>query len=541
MVDINKLVSKHYFGTEELLSLIQKQLNEAKVLAEDEERTEKFSAAAFYKTALKSFKPPTEQAGKLGTDERRDFQKYIASNIKGATLSEKIASINAIVDGKVEGEPKISEIMASLGAVKMLQQTLDDFNESTAGFLFEAFLSGLLRGTQVTERVGGTLPIEDVMFFVDPKTGQGGQPVSLKLLSPSTKVEGSLFNLLGFFARPEIAAVAEDKGIEYIVATKTKKNELDMYSFNIKPSNFFNWVQEKHFKLSDYKEKEQLREATESVDPNDPKQIDFMKEQWETFFLARSPMFGLESVEFNYDWPNASYYWKVAPFASRAKGPATRTAEIVLSPAGKKAFSQWVSSDLAEKDFSDLEVSPELEESFLAGDTQAAQTIAQIGNERQRSYMRSILGAGYEVREAPVHIQKWWATNVKGEVEYGDVAKKINALVEAGDAQSIVEWAGILQGLIKDAKFVINQNRVRSEGILYGTIDVNKSKIYRTLQSYSKQLERLVAPLYQEMDNLTKQINGYYLQNRVGDAFKASRTAQKLVDHTNVLTKETEK
>ena len=68
---------------------------------------------------------------------------------------EKIASINAIVDGNVEKNPKISEIMASLGAVKMLQQTLDDFNESTAGFLFEAFLSGLLKGKQVTERVGG--------------------------------------------------------------------------------------------------------------------------------------------------------------------------------------------------------------------------------------------------------------------------------------------------------------------------------------------------------------------------------------------------
>ena len=537
MVDINKLVSKHYFDAEELLSLIQEQLNEVRVLAEDEETAEKFSAAAFYKTALKSFKPPTEQAGKLGTDERRDFQKYIASNIKGNTLSEKIASINAIVDGKIEGEPRISEIMASLGAVKMLQQTLDDFNESTAGFLFEAFLSGLLRGTQVTERVGGTLPIEDVMFFVDPKTGQGGQPVSLKLLSPKTTIEGSLENLLGFFMRPDIAAVAEDKGIEYIVATKTKKNELDVYSFNIRPSNFFHWIDEKFFKLTGYQDK-QLQEVAEKSDPD---QIDFKKEQWEQFFLARAPMFGLESVEFNYNWPNASYYWKVAPVASRAAKKASMVAEIILSPAGKKAFSQWVGSDLAEKDFSDLEVSPELEESFLAGDIQAAQAIAQIGNERQRSYMKSIYGAGENFREAAVHIQRWWAVNVRGETEYSDKAKEINALAQAGDGDSIIEWAKILRGSLVARQFHINPNRVRSEGVLYGTVDVNKSKIYRTLQRYSKQLERLVAPLYQEMDNLTKQINGYYMQNRVGDAFKASRTAQRLVDHTNVLTKETEK
>ena len=155
----------------------------------EEEVKKGFSAARFYKTALKSFDAPTEKAGELGTDERMSFQKYVARNIKGTTLKEKISSINAVASGEASKRKdlKISEIMGSLAAIKMLQQTLDDYNESTAGFLFEAFLSGLLKGKQVTEKVGGTLPIEDCMFFVDPKTGQDGQPVSLKLLSPTTK------------------------------------------------------------------------------------------------------------------------------------------------------------------------------------------------------------------------------------------------------------------------------------------------------------------------------------------------------------------
>ena len=375
------------------------------------------------------------------------------------------------------------------------------------------------------------------MFFVDPKSGHGGQPVSLKLLSPKTTIEGSLENLLGFFMRPDIAAVAEDKGIEYIVATKTKKNELDVYSFNIRPSNFFHWIDEGYFRLSGYKER-QLQEAAEASDPD---QVDLKKEQWEQFFLARAPMFGLESVEFNYDWPNASYYWKVAPLASRAAKRAINTAEIMLSPAGKKAFSQWVDSELAESDFVNLDVSPELEEAFRAGDIEAAKSIAQIGNERQRSYMRSIYGAGERFRESAVHIQRWWAVNVRGETEHSDIAKKINALAQAGDANSIIEWAKSLKALLIKKQFHIHPNRVRSEGVLYGTVDVNKNKIYRTLQKYSKQLERLVAPLYQEMDNLTKQINGYYLQNRVGDAFKASKTSQRLVAHTDSLAREAEK
>jgi hypothetical protein len=545
MKDVDSLIENYFKPEKRKSSTALLKLIEEVVEEENNTITEKkeanFSAVSFYKTALKSFKPPTEQAGKLGTDERLNFQKYIANNIKGENLAAKIQSINAIVEGGPEGEPKISEIMASLGAVKMLQQMLDDFNESTAGFLFEAFLSGLLRGTQVTERVGGTLPIEDVMFFVDPKTGASGQPVSLKLLGPKTKIEGSLENLLGFFMRPEIAAEAEARGIEYIVATKTKKNELDMYSFNIKPSNFFYWIDERFFKIADYKEKEQLQEAIKSISPE---AIDANKQQWENQFLKyRAPMFGLDSseVEFKYDhWKNASYYWNVVKAPSVAKGMhAIKTAEVMLSPAGKKAFANWAKSDVG-SDIAQFVVPPELEEAYRAGDTYKAVEIAKLGRKRLSSYMKSILGGGERFRESAIHIQRWWAANVKGEVAYGDIAKKINALVKAGDAQSIIQWAKVLTGLMKkgEKQFVINPIRVRSEGTLYGTIDINKRKIYRTLQKYSAQLERLVAPIYQEMDNLTSQINGYYLQNRVKDAFKASDTAKRLVDHTSQLSEE---
>jgi hypothetical protein len=192
---------------------------------------------------------------------------------------------------------------------------------------------------------------------------------------------------------------------------------------------------------------------------------------------------------------------------------------------------------LAEEDFIELAISPELQEAFEAGDVQSAIQIAKIGNDRQRSYMRSIVGAGETFRESEIHITRWWAANVKGEHVYGDTAAQINALAQAGDAESIVKWAKIM-GLLTSAQFHIIQNRVRSEGTLYGTIDVNKRKIYRSLQKYSMLLEKLVAPLYEEMDNLTNQINGYYLQNRPGEAFKAAATAQRLVTHTSQLSRE---
>ena len=130
-------IKENFFQEKINLNLLMEMVGQ--VVSEDEKGEQtKFSAARFYNTALKSFNAPTEQAGKMGTSERQLFQKYITRNVRGTTLSEKINSINAIVDGAVQEATKISEIMGVLGAVKMLQQTLDDFNESTAGFLFEA-------------------------------------------------------------------------------------------------------------------------------------------------------------------------------------------------------------------------------------------------------------------------------------------------------------------------------------------------------------------------------------------------------------------
>jgi len=563
MVDINKLVSKHYVNSGSLLEMIEEQLSQARerlledVSNEAQLETDEF-AVNVYNTMLKAFRAPTEQAGKLGTSERDDFQSYIASNVEGLTLSKKILSINKILEGRMEGEPSISEIMGSLGAVKMLQQTIDDFNESTAGFLFEAFLSALLEGKQVT---GGSLPIEDVRFFVDPKTGKGGQPVSLKLLAPGTKIEGSLQLLLDFFMKPEVAAVAEDRGIEYVVATKTKKDTLDLYSFNIKPSNFFYWIHEEYFDLKGYK-KRKIQEATEP-DPMSPEEVNFKKERWEKAFLLRAPMFGLDpsQVKFNYDWGSkGSGNWKtVVRKPSIAAATAGSVAEIMLSDEGQRAFDLWANSEFGngpdsvqewdgEKlTFSQLVISPEDEEAFRSDDPQrkntAAVRIAWLGRYRRASYLNSILGTSEDFHEAPVHITRWWDHNIKGEHEYSNIVNKINALVQANDAESIIEWASLLKGLLRKGRtqFHIQPMTVRSGGTLYGTIRFNKTNILRALQRYSKILEKLVAPLYQEMDNLTNQINGYYLKNRVGDAFKASDTAKRLATHTATLSREAQK
>lgn len=543
-------IKENFFQEDLDLGVLFEMIEEVEGEDVEAQSSAKFSAARFYKTALKSFDAPTEQAGKIGTEERQNFQKYITRNVRGTTLAEKISSINAIVEGGVQGEPKISEIMGSLGAVKMLQQTLDDFNESTAGFLFEAFLSGLLQGTQVTDRVGGSLPIEDCMFFVDPKTGAGGQPVSLKLLSPKTRIEGSIPNLLAFFRRPEIAAVAEEKGIEYIVATKTVKNELDIYSFNIKPSNFFYWIEEKYFDFESYA---RSSEPDALLEQKSLEQVDSAKNDWETFFLQRAPMFGLDpaQVTFNYEWRSASRDWRkvVSPPSSststRAAGQSVRrTAEIILSPLAKKKFESWRVSGLRVPSDTDHLETDRLEAEFMSEDPQAsmqaAKQLAIIGKNRLIAYFDSIEHVGETVREFAGHIQRWWALNKRGEQHVdSDVVASLQALLEDGSAESIIRWSETLASILTENQFDVHPVRVRSEGTIYGSINVNKQKIYRTLQQYSSQLAELCGPIYEELERLSGYINGYFLQNRVGDAFKAQATARGLAQYTDKLVEKT--
>jgi len=556
---IEKRFNKKMLNFQRLLEMVEQQMDGLVVENEAEEgenidtegsgESEKlnFSGAKFYKTAMNSFKAPTEQSGKMGTDERQNFQKYITRNIRGKTLAEKIDSINTIVNGEPDSGAKISEIMGALGALKMLQETLDDFNPSTAGFLFEAFLSGLLQGEQVTDTVGGTLPIEDCWFFIDPKTGDPGQPVSLKLLKHSVTIDGSLDNLLGFFMKPEIAAVAEEKGIEYIVATKTRKNKLDLYSFNIRPSNFFFWIEERYFDFSSLaSENIELREHLES-----PEVLEANKQRWENAFLrSRAPMFGLNpsEVEFNYDWKNEGQWKSVVKRPSYSRAGAPQTAEIMLSPAGKKSFASWAKADFGmPPNLEELVISSELEAEFFSEDEQvsshASVEIAKIGAiKRLSAYYRSIEALSYEVHEAPQHIQRWYGANKSGDqyVE-SDVVRYLNDMVQDGSAESVIKWAQTLESIRLKTQFEIRPVSVRTYSTIYGTIDPNRRKILRTLQKYSSTLAKSCAPIYEELERFTRYINGYYMQNRTGDAFKASESAEQLSEHAKELTSEVEK
>ena len=218
----------------------------------------------------------------------------------------------------------------------------------------------------------------------------------------------------------------------------------------------------------------------------------------------------------------------------------------MLSPRGKSAFATWAKSDLnIPKNLEAITISPQLEAEFNSEDEQvalsASVTIAKIGGYRLSAYFDSIEGGGERFREAPSKIQRWYANNKAGhQYVESDVIQRLNAMVKDGKPESIIKWAKTLQGLLTRTQFEINPIRVRSEGEYYGTVGVNKRKILRALQKYSVVLESLCAPIYEELERLSQFINGYYMQNRTGDAFKAADSAERLEVHTKELARSAE-
>jgi len=177
----------------------------------------------------------SEAWGQKDTQARAEFEKYM-NNITG-TLPEKLAYIREFVNqsGERAGKYETSEILSNLMFLDLLSTVVNNFSPSGAGFLFEAFMAGLLKGTQAIEKVEGVLQIED---FLDAE----GIPFSLKLLVPGTNVKGSTRNLISFLANHPKGA----EGIEYLTVYKFgpegKTKVLSFYSFTIDHENIYYWL-----------------------------------------------------------------------------------------------------------------------------------------------------------------------------------------------------------------------------------------------------------------------------------------------------------
>ncbi len=162
---------------------------------------------------------PTEAWGDLDSVSREEIKKIFNVFRKAGSIRERIDQVNSFLDPvsarrKAPGG-RVNTLLRMMQVIEALQATINDYSESSAGFVFEGFMAALTDGTQEAGRVGGTLPIEDFT------TGKG-ENVSLKLLSPGTGIHGSFTNLVDYLF---IRGNGGVPSIQYLVAAKRQEGD----------------------------------------------------------------------------------------------------------------------------------------------------------------------------------------------------------------------------------------------------------------------------------------------------------------------------
>ena len=180
---------------------------------------------------------PNESWGDPKSQSRKDIDRIFASITRKGTIKERIDHINSFADparAQRKGTGKrFNTILNMMMILESLQACLNDYSESSSGFVFEGFMAAVTGGKQISGRVGGTLPIED---FV----AADGEPVSLKLLSPKTPIHGSFTNLVDYLF---IRGGAGVDNIKYLIGRKNSDDagsvtQLMLLEFIINRINF---------------------------------------------------------------------------------------------------------------------------------------------------------------------------------------------------------------------------------------------------------------------------------------------------------------
>jgi len=183
---------------------------------------------------------PSEAWGDPDSQSREEIKRVFSAITGGKDIRQRIQSINKFLTPASARKKKSPAVILNMMMItEALQATLNDYNESAAGFVFEGFMAALTGGKQIAGKVAGTLPIEDFVAFSE---FGADQPVSLKLLSGKTPVKGSFTNLVDFLL------VRGAPAIKYLVAYKLTSGKgsvekINIIVFDITIDNFIDFME----------------------------------------------------------------------------------------------------------------------------------------------------------------------------------------------------------------------------------------------------------------------------------------------------------
>ena len=190
----------------------------------EEQEATRFEKGREFILSLPKF-APNENWGDPNSADRKSVSRIFDAIGGDATLEAKLSFLQRITDpnARITGTRRI---ISSLILLESLSAILTSFQAAPAGFVFESFLAALLRGHQIPATGANT--IADLEAF-SQLGGSANLPISLKLLNPNTKIEGSYTDLVN--------SLNNDGSMTYVVARKDGKN-LNIESFVFTQDNF---------------------------------------------------------------------------------------------------------------------------------------------------------------------------------------------------------------------------------------------------------------------------------------------------------------
>jgi len=455
----------------------------------------------------------SEDWGDPETASRQLFEKYM-NRVEGAGLPDKIAFINNFVEGEAgDIEQDVGNIISSLIFLELLATIIQQFSPSGAGFLFEAFLAGLLRGKQVTGKVEGQLPIDDIRIGIDPETGEGGKPLSLKLLSSTTAVHGSTTNLINFLASSD----GED-GVEYVVAIKWGDKVLSFYSFTIDRDNILSWIGNNFSGYSLSNNLSDLRKFRENKsydlpmmteregDDDYEEQIERFKKEYDEVGVAAGMVHGI---------------------SPRGRGARERAASIMMNaPQETVAKLKQYAIDAG---FEKANVEDLLHVYNSDGEIDEQATLDQ----------RRKLLAAVVAKLSPKHpMGKPYSRDYSSSKD--PLVDQLNKKMRSLAARDPQKWANILIRAMINKQFSIDPKFYQTKRLpphmrqkRYGHIELDKAKIRQVAENYAKILQETVLPIYEALDSFNAHLLEYFVDGNMNAGADAIADAKELKTQTD--------
>ena len=503
---------------EQMIEDVNKILYGAAILNEDEtlEEGERFSMSIPIPKLN-----PNEAWGDPNSQSRKDIDRIFASITRKGGIKERIQHVNSFVDPKQaerKGRGKrFNAILNMMMIIEALQACLNDYSESSAGFVFEGFMAALTQGSQQADRVGGTLPIED---FV---TGDGDN-VSLKLLSPNTGIHGSFTNLVDYLF---LRGGAGEPKIRYLIGRKNSDDgeavsQLSISDFMITRENFMTIMDSSNKNralLGDEKTKNRLQLQIQNFSDS-PKWKAGMQNVLKDVPGYTGGMFSKnvdDEGQFEPDEESDLVFKKQKQYHSGKlkdyKTDAENSAEASVKAGLEPNFEKWAKSQT--DNLKDL--MPPVQKSENPDEYAAALAAAQKKQQRNLANLQKFYNAAYTAateEAAQVAESHFGAFHVREK----RMMQEERVLMEGGGRDGGSQW--------EISVAMMSKLRKVAEVQYYGELNMSDENIKACAAIYIEKMKGDMMELLETTKSFTENVGMYFSADRRSTAMNANERAQ---------------